>query len=167
MDTGWQRTGIRILTTALTLAVMVLIFRFSMEPAEQSDNTSGQISRKVIAVLYPDYERKAPEEQQEIYDSVQHSVRKAAHFTEYAVLGLMIRLCLESWLGRRRGLFCAAWGTGTLYAGTDELHQMVIDGRSGQWTDVLIDSGGVLTGAALAVLVIWLLARRRKRGKEA
>ena len=157
VGTGWQRTWVRVLMTGLTVAVMILIFLFSMEPAEESDHTSGRLSRKVIAALYPDFDRKTPEEQQRIYDSVQHTVRKAAHFTEYTLFG------------KRRGLFPAAWVLGTLYAGTDELHQLLIDGRSGQWTDVLIDSGGVLTGAAAAALLIYLLNLRRKdrTGKEA
>lgn len=162
MGTGWQQTWVRILTSMLTVAVMILIFLFSMEPAEKSDHTSGLISRKVIAILYPDYDRRLPEEQQQIYDSVQHSVRKTAHFTEYMLLGLMIRLCLESWFGKRGKLFPAACILGILYAGTDELHQLLIDGRSGQWTDVLIDSGGVIIGAAAAIMIICLLNKRKK-----
>ena len=162
VGTGWQRTWVRILMTALTAAMMLLIFLFSMEPAEKSDHTSGLISRKIIGMRYPDFDRKPPEEQQRIYDSVQHVVRKTAHFTEYMLLGLLIRLCLESWFGKRRGLFPAAWALGTLYAGTDELHQLLIDGRSGQWTDVLIDSGGVLAGAAAAALVVYLLNLRKR-----
>ncbi len=151
--TGWQLTWVRILTTALTAAMMVLIFLFSTEDAEHSDRTSGSISRAIIPVVYPDYEQKTPETQREYYDSIQHVVRKAAHFTEYAILGALLRLCLESWFGRKKWVFPSAWAAGTLYAVTDELHQLMIIGRSGQWTDVLLDSAGVLTGVLIASLI--------------
>ncbi len=167
--TGWQQLWVRILTTALTIAVMVLIFCFSMETAEQSDHTSGWISRTIIKIIDPDYDRKTAEEQIEIYDSVQHAVRKTAHFTEYALLGLMIRFCIESWTGTRKWSIPLAWISGTLYAVTDEIHQLMISGRSGQWTDVAIDSCGAALGAAAAALIIILISRRAERhsGKEA
>ena len=158
---GWQRTWVRILTTLMTMAVMVFIFAFSTEDAESSDQTSGNISREVLPIVYPDYEQKPPEEQKTCYDNVQHIVRKTAHFTEYMILGLLIRLCLESWFGHRKRMLPASWAAGTIYAGTDELHQLLIDGRSGQWTDVLLDSGGVMTGVLIAVLILYLSSRKR------
>ena len=42
-----------------------------------------------------------------------------------------------------------AWGAATLYAATDEFHQLFVPGRAGLPTDVLIDA----TGAALGLLV--------------
>ena len=158
---GWQRTWVRILMTAMTVAAMALIFCFSTEPADQSDVTSGRISRRVIAVIYPDYSQKTVEEQQTIYDSVQHTVRKAAHFTEYMLLGLLIRFCLESWFGNRGWSCPVSWATGTFYAGTDEFHQILIDGRSGQLADVMIDSGGVLIGTLIAHFIIRTASRKQ------
>ena len=165
-NSGLQRTWIRILLTVLTAAVMAAIFVFSMEPAEQSDETSGMIARQVIGVLYPDYDFYTEREQQTVYDSVQLAVRKTAHYTEYAVLGFLLRLTLGSWFGKRRWLTPAAWAIGTIYAGSDEFHQLLIDGRSGQWTDVLLDSTGVLSGVLTAILVLFLI-RKRIRRKEA
>ena len=159
---GWQRTWVRLLTTVLTLGVMVMIFLFSTEPAEQSNQTSGVISDRVVEILHPEYRTASPERRQAIYDEAQHLVRKTAHFTGYMLLGLAMRCCLESWFGRRKWLIPAAWAGGTVYAGTDELHQMLVDGRSGQWSDVLLDSSGVMTGVLLASLVITLAGRRRK-----
>ena len=52
---------------------------------------------------------------------------------------------------------------GALYACTDELHQIRTDGRSGQFTDVLLDSCGVLAGVLLGVLFLRLLERREKQ----
>ena len=160
--TGWQQTWVRILTTALTAAMMIVIFCFSMEDAEKSDQTSANISKEVVHVVHPDYDQKPPEIQRGYFDGVQHFVRKTAHFTEYTLLGLLIRLCLASWFGKRKWLFPAAWGAGTLYAGTDELHQLLIDGRSGQWSDVLLDSGGVLTGALIAGLILAMTWKRQR-----
>ena len=90
-------------------------------------------------------------------------VRKCAHFTEFALLGFSMRLCLESWMEKKRGLGPAAWVGATAYAALDESHQVLVDGRSGQLPDVMIDSGGVLTGVLLAGLVIRLIAGRASR----
>ena len=110
------------------------------------------------------------DEQQAIYDTVQHIVRKCAHFTEYLILGFLIRLCFESWFGHRarkgRILALAGFGTGAAYACTDEAHQLAIDGRSGQWTDVLVDCSGVLAGAALGTLMIKTLHKINQNNAE-
>ena len=162
---GLQKTWVRILLTALTAAVMAMIYCFSMETAEQSDETSGSITFQIIKVFYPDFTEYTEIQQQNMYDCVQLAVRKAAHFSEYTMLGLLMRLCLESWFGKRRWLTPASWGLSTFYAGTDEFHQLLIDGRNGEWTDVLLDSTGVLTGVLFAVLVLNFI-RKRKYPKE-
>ncbi len=170
---GMQKTWVRVLTTAATLAIMVMIFCFSMQAAEKSDATSGSISMLVISVIHPEYEQLEPAEQKRIYDSVQHVIRKCGHFTEFAMLGLSLRMCLESWFGgaeekqRRlktgRSRSLAAWLGGTAYAALDELHQLAVDGRSGQVSDVLIDSGGVLTGMLLGIWILRLIEKRQRR----
>ena len=122
--TGWQRTWVRVLTTALTFIVMAMIFNLSTQTAERSNSTSGFISNAIISVLYPDYPSETAVRRQEIYDGVQHAVRKCAHFSEYTLLGFLLRLCLESWFGhqirKRYGLTVAAFVIGAAYAGTDE-----------------------------------------------
>ncbi len=161
--TGWQRNWIRTLTTLLTAAVMVMIFCFSTENAAESDQRSGVFSMFMIRMIHPDYEQMDAETQKKIYDEVQHAVRKCAHFSEYMMLGFLMRLCLESWFGtdklRPGRLMISAFGAGTFYACTDEAHQMLIDGRAGAWTDVLVDAAGVLTGAVLAAFLIRLINR--------
>jgi VanZ family protein len=161
--TGLQRTWVRILLTVLTLATMGMIFLFSTENAEKSDETSGYITKQVIDVLHPDYAKYELKKQKSLYDSIQTVIRKMAHYTEFALLGFLMRLCLESWFGRRKWLSPASWALSTLYAGSDELHQILIDGRSGQWTDILLDSAGVLSGVLLAVLILFLVRKRATR----
>ena len=81
--TGLQRNWVRSLLTVLTTAVMALIFCFSMEPAEQSDKTSGILARQMIRALYPEYDHYPETQQTELYDSIQAVVRKTALFSEY------------------------------------------------------------------------------------
>ena len=169
-ETAWQKTWVRLLTTILTIGIMIMIFAFSMENAEQSDLRSGVFSRTVISILHPGYEQMEPDRQKTIYDSIQHAVRKTAHFTEYLLLGFMIRLCLESWFGSRMKklspLALIGFTAGTAYACTDEMHQLAIEGRSGQWTDVLVDGSGVLAGVMLGTLLIRRINRKANLRKR-
>jgi VanZ family protein len=79
-------------------------------------------------------------------------LRKAAHVTEYAVLGgLLLRAV-------RRAPFALALGL--LNALTDELHQSFVPGRAGRPADVAIDAAGLLCGI---VLYEWARDRVRTR----
>ena len=48
-----------------------------------------------------------------------------------------------------------AFGTATVYAASDEIHQLFVVGRAGRFTDVCIDG----VGACLGILVFVLLVR--------
>ncbi len=166
--TLWQNPWIRAVTTFLTVAVMIMIFCFSMENADLSDRRSGFFADTLIRIIHPDFKLLDEAARQAIYERTQFIVRKCAHFTEYMVLGFFLRLCLESWFGHRlkkyRVLALTGFGAGTGYACTDELHQLSIDGRSGQWGDVLVDACGVLAGVTLATMLIRVLANRKAIG---
>ena len=161
---GWQSAWVRAVTTLLTVAVMIMIFCFSMENAEESDQRSGFIAMPVIRLLHPDYDQLDETVQEEIYAGVSLVVRKCAHFTEYMVLGFLLRLCLESWFGHRlkryRILALIGFGAGTAYACTDEAHQLGVEGRFGEWKDVLVDAGGVLLGVTLGTMLVKALNRK-------
>ncbi len=74
-------------------------------------------------------------------------LRKGAHVTEYAILGLL--------LVRALGRELPAFLIGVAYAITDELHQHFVGGRHSSPIDVAIDSTGVLIG-------VLILARARR-----
>lgn len=71
-------------------------------------------------------------------------VRKAAHFTMYAIIGgfMMILIYILS----RQVIFsaCISFALTLLYAVYDERRQLQILGREGSLTDVFIDSSGAL-----------------------
>jgi len=68
-------------------------------------------------------------------------LRKGAHVTEYAILGLL--------LVRALGRELPAFLIGVAYAITDELHQHFVGGRHSSPIDVAIDSTGVLIGVLI------------------
>lgn len=151
----------KILLLLLTVGMMILIFVFSAQPAQDSDRTSGFLVDLVLYAACPDYDTLSPDAQMAVYNTMQHLVRKAAHFTEFALLGFLLRLCLESWFPKAR-LSLWAWLGGTLYAVSDEIHQLSVDARSGQFKDVLLDSSGVIAGVIVGWVLLTLLRRRRE-----
>lgn len=158
------RTGV-ILSALLVLAVMVVIFLFSAQPAEDSSELSGSVLHFLARLLVPDYDQLTAAQWAVLREKWSFAIRKAAHFTEFAALGLSWRLLLDQ-LGRRRPILLAllwAWLLATVYAATDELHQLFVPGRGPAVTDVCIDSAGALCGALLMTLLLWLIRRRRQR----
>jgi VanZ family protein len=75
-------------------------------------------------------------------------LRKAAHLTEYAILGALLYRAL----GREE----VALAAGIAYAATDELHQHYVDGRHASAVDVAIDAVGIAIG-----MLVWLRVRER------
>ena len=144
----------------LTLLWMIIIFCFSARDAVTSTEDSMRVGRVVAETVIPGFREWPQPRQVSFIHRIDHAVRKSAHCLEYAVLGILLtgffamppgtRTSPGSWIRR-------AWLTGTLYAVTDEIHQIFVAGRSCQITDVMIDSGGVLLGILLALLFLWLM----------
>ena len=55
------------------------------------------------------------------------------------------------------------WLIAALYAASDEIHQLFVPGRSGQLSDVILDSAGALAGVAAFTVLWWLINRRKAR----
>lgn len=90
-------------------------------------------------------------------------VRKTAHFTEYAILGVLTSQALNpkgSSL-RTRGMLIAA--VLVLVPSLDETIQLSVEGRSGQVIDVLLDCCGAAFGVAVRIFVRYLWCRWRRR----
>ncbi len=123
---------------------------------------ASQHSSRLIAPLVRWFH---PAISDEALDRVVYAVRKTAHVTEYALLALLVWRALRkparhdarpwSWTPAGLALVAAA-----AYAATDEFHQTFVPSRQGQWSDVLLDA----SGSAVALLLLWLVLRRRRRG---
>lgn len=154
-----------ILTLIPLLAVMIMIFCFSAQSSSKSSETSARITKTVVRVTHPDYDRLDRQTQRTIFERTSHLVRKTAHFTEFAMLGFFLYLHLRA-LARERGLRRPALYTalgGVLYAVSDELHQGFVAGRAPAALDVGIDSVGVLFGLLVMALLLVLCGAKSRR----
>lgn len=147
------------------LIIMGMIFQFSAKPAVNSDESSRTVANLVIK-LYEDISDHELEDGERIYliDTVNHVIRKGAHFTEYAILACSVAFHLYVWGKRRKSILFIATAISALYAISDEVHQLYVPGRSGELRDVIIDSCGAITGAFL-FCVIWLIISKIKTRK--
>ena len=85
-------------------------------------------------------------------DRIDFAVRKAAHITEYTILGLLLYRALRGGRSRFRHRDAALTLLfGVLYAVSDEIHQSFVPGRWAVPEDVVIDAGGVIFGLALSL----------------
>jgi VanZ family protein len=94
-------------------------------------------------------------------------VRKAGHFTEYAILGLLAARAFNtsSNISLRRRWFFAALILVSVYALLDEYHQSFVPSRTPSIYDSFIDMAGGLT--ALVFAVLWHSVRKRARNTAA
>ncbi len=137
-----------IIFVILTILWTMLIFSFSLQPGEVSSEVSSGVGAWLIEVLFPELQQEMPVSQREFLHFL---LRKAAHFTEFSILGLfVVQLLLQTGL-RFQGLIglmgCA------VIAAVDETIQLFVIGRSGRIADVLLDSIGAAAGICLIILI--------------
>lgn len=153
---------LRTVTVFLLVADMLAIFAFSAQKAEQSDNTSSGFIQVLAEMFYPGFQSLGGEKQQSVVQGLQFVVRKAAHMTEFASLGVL--LCAFAFtFGPKFKSFFLSYIFGVFYAVTDEFHQLFVEGRSCQLSDVLIDSVGVFLGMAVLYVTVKIIVGIRKK----
>lgn len=143
----------RTIHLILTIAVMLFIFVHSAMPGHVSGAESDFFVRLISGITGVEEE------------PLSFIVRKAAHFTEFMLLGICLALNVIDAL-RAKGksislpfVWLIPWLMGTAYAVTDEIHQFFVPERACAVTDMLIDSAGVAVGAMILIL---LYKARRK-----
>lgn len=128
----------------LTLIWTCIIFTFSLQPADASSELSQGFGRWVVETFCPRLIEYMESMSQEQLDFWHHILRKCGHFTEYCILGVLsalVALC-----AKRHHENLLVLGYCVLAASVDETIQLFVSGRSGQITDVMLDSVGALTG---------------------
>jgi len=167
-----------VITLGVVLGVMTMIFCFSAQVREDSNQLSESVTTILISIkrwldsfmpklgggdAYVDGTYS-------LFDDINHYVRKLAHLSEFALLGGSLLCHIRAWASYKDkvigiGSVILSLGVGVLYALSDEIHQLFVEQRGAELKDVFIDSVGVLIGI-LFIRLILLLIDKRKTKKE-
>lgn len=122
---------------------MIFIFNLSSQAAEQSNALSKEITKVVIETV----EKVAPKKAAGMDGrTLNYLIRKKAHFYAYLILGVLIMGAIRrSGVYGIRGIIITLLIC-SLYAISDEVHQLFVPGRGGQIKDVFIDIAGAVVG---------------------
>jgi VanZ family protein len=125
-----------------------------------SASNTSRIIRPLLLWLFPEISEAA-------LATVHFLVRKAAHFAEYALLGLLAARAFgtSSRAPLARRWWLASFALVASLALTDEYRQSFVPTRTGTVYDSLLDMAGGAT--ALACAALWLRLRRGKSGNTA
>jgi VanZ family protein len=129
-------------------------FIFFASTGEFSAGNTSRILRPLLLWLFPGISEEG-------LTTAHFLVRKAAHFSEYAVLGF---LAARAFTRSSRQVLSGHWFFAALllvvlYALSDEFHQSFVASRTASIYDSLIDIAGGLT--ALLLYALW----RRRAGR--
>lgn len=152
----------RLLSLLPAFLMMILIFFFSSQPAEDSSHLSISFSLTLIRFFVHFLRLSVSETNLLLFaDSIHAFIRKAAHSTEYACLSLLVffpfyiykKIQTKSYLFVI--LFCF------FYACTDELHQLFVPGRACRFLDICIDTFGAILAMSCIFLINNILNKRK------
>ena len=140
------------ISLTITLLWVMVIFSFSLQPAETSSQLSLGVGHWLIELLPSAISDKLLSMPQTQLEFLHTLLRKAGHFSEYFILGMLSmftvlqsKFCHKKWIGLG---FCL------LVASVDETIQLFVSGRSGQVSDVVLDFVGALCGGVLLLIII-------------
>lgn len=144
---------------------MLIIFLFSSDTGNTSDNKSKGLIEPIIVntlkitnKLGITDKKLEKNEIQSLVDKLNYPIRKIAHMSVYFILAilLIISLHIKNHININKNIYITLTIC-FLYACTDEFHQKFIGGRTGQFSDVLIDTLGASFG-----LLLWTLIMKHK-----
>ena len=139
------------LPIVLVLLTTLFIWTNSLLPGSISSSQSGFITN----LIYPIFKNIMS------IDKLTVIIRKLAHFTEYAILGITLAYFYLSRSKQNKYLLLALL-QGVITGVIDESIQLLVPNRAGLITDVLIDTSGVVFG----ILVFYLIFRNKFKSKN-
>lgn len=135
-----------ILAWSMVVIWMAVIFVFS----HQSSEVSGGFSASLAEFFLRLFGMAADEAAVSLADNV---IRNIAHGFIFFVLGLFVSYAFETVNIREFANAGLTFIVSSIYAVSDEVHQIFIPGRAGQLIDFLIDALGIV----IAIIVYQLI----------
>lgn len=156
---------IRFILWMCVVTWMAVIFFLSAQEASQSSSLSWSAIWSVAEITQPGFREMPRDEQENMVEQYQHIARKTAHMLAYMLLGVLCMTALFQYSIKRVLRAAAAFAVCVGYAGTDEIHQLFVAGRSGQITDVGIDASGVFMGICSVLFIHWIWKTKHAKHK--
>jgi VanZ family protein len=158
---------LKYITILPAVIVMVIIFLFSSKQGENSNESSMAIAGRILTA-YENVTNShlSDETRLKVMKNINHVVRKGSHFGIYLVLSCTFAFHLLMLKKRGKMLLLIPILLSTVYASTDEFHQLFVPGRSGMITDVLIDTSGAVLGSLMFTAVVLLCSRLGKKHRK-
>lgn len=140
----------KIISWVMLLVWMGIIFGMSHQPGQVSSSQSDLVMKifEFLGIKLDSY----------FGDLATLIIRKAAHFTEYLILFLLLYRVLCFYMDKKSAKLYTLLGV-FLYASSDEIHQNFIPGRAMAFKDVMIDT----SGGVMAMILTSLYERIKKK----
>ena len=155
----------QVIGLLLIITWMITIFLFSNQQGNASSVTSNKVTKEIIEII-PSTKHLEENQKKEIVKKVNPIMRKIAHYTIYLIGGILIMFFISTIVqSEKRGVLYSVL-IGSIYAITDEIHQMFMDGRTAKITDVLIDTLGVITGVVIYITIKTIIYRIKSKDNK-
>lgn len=142
----------------LVIGWMILIFSFSSQVGEVSSGNN-----KFVVYVFNLFGLDLNSVFGTMSDFI---VRKAAHFTEYFILYLLLYRAISTKKNLDIKVFIKVILIVFLYACSDEFHQAFVPGRGPAFRDVLIDTCGGLTAFLTMYICVTLKKKSASSNKD-
>ena len=146
-----KKTG-KILSSVPAVIWAYVIWFFSDTPADVSTEESISVT-EILLGLISRFVTIDPSKKALIVISLEPHIRKIAHMTEFGILFLLLMIPAGLFLEKLFARISLAGLIAFLYACSDEIHQLFVEGRAGRVSDVLIDMMGVVISALLYLII--------------
>ncbi len=144
-----KTTIIRTILIILLGLTFISIFNFSNQGGTESSGLSRKVARTIIDIL-PQTKKLNEQAKNEAVEKSQTIIRKGAHLSIYALVGLLMMNLMCTYKISNKNKFLITILVGIIYASSDEIHQSFIPGRTAAFTDVCIDTCGAILGSLIA-----------------
>lgn len=149
-----KRTTPRLLISgALILGLLCFIWGNSLLPGKDSGELSGFVGT-LLQKLLPFLDLQS--------EMGMHLLRKAAHFSEFAALGMSFGWLYGMITKKRLWSLALPLLSGASAAAIDETIQIFSPDRGPSIKDVGIDTAGVIAGICILILFHWLFTRKKR-----
>lgn len=160
-----------IISICLILIWMAVIFGFSSKSGDESNVQSKSIIESVADATNVKNSKQIDNKDEThavpktsiVMDKLNKIVRKCAHASIYFVLSIFVmNLIFLIKKEKKFRYYILVILICFLYACTDEYHQLYVPGRTGSFTDALIDTAG----ASIGCLLVWICCMIKSKIKR-